>query len=469
MNNQTSKVIAIPSFAIVGHPNKGKSTLVASLVQNDNIAIEAESGTTLFSQHFNLQVDGHTQVTLIDTPGFQRARKCLAWLNTTSPEVHQRTERLQEFLNSDPIEHRCSDELEVLKPIMDGAGIIYVVDGSVPYSAEYEAEMEILRWSGQPRLALINPIISDEYVEEWTQSLNQYFSNVRVFNPVKDNFDQQLALFSTFALLNNNWQSALERTVTALKNQHQQRLEQAALIMSHLLIEALSFQVSKKYQSEHQSQAWKTQQQDNFYQQLRNLEQKAYLDVERCFMQYQLKKQINLLTIETQDDLFTVDDWYLWGLDKPQLLAVSGGAGAAAGAATDAAVGGASMLLGTVSGGIIGGAMGWWFSRELPQMKVKGLFALGGQHSTIGPIRHINFPFVLLNRVLNHADSIIKRSHGNKNLLALDENTSRFKNLTTLEQASWLKTIKKAVKDGKHSDAANALTQKIKTTLIEQT
>jgi hypothetical protein len=51
-----------------------------------------------------------------------------------------------------------ADECELLEPILNGAGILYVVDGSVPYGEEYEPEMEILRWTGQPSMALINPI-----------------------------------------------------------------------------------------------------------------------------------------------------------------------------------------------------------------------------------------------------------------------------------------------------------------------
>lgn len=35
-----------PTFAVVGHPNKGKSSVVATLSQNDAIAIALEPGTT---------------------------------------------------------------------------------------------------------------------------------------------------------------------------------------------------------------------------------------------------------------------------------------------------------------------------------------------------------------------------------------------------------------------------------------
>lgn len=59
-----------PTFAVVGHPNKGKSSVVATLSQNDAIAIALEPGTTRARQSYPLSVDGKTLYTLVDTPGF---------------------------------------------------------------------------------------------------------------------------------------------------------------------------------------------------------------------------------------------------------------------------------------------------------------------------------------------------------------------------------------------------------------
>ena len=40
-----------PVFAVVGHPNKGKSSIVSTIAQKDNIAISPRSGTTQDTQH----------------------------------------------------------------------------------------------------------------------------------------------------------------------------------------------------------------------------------------------------------------------------------------------------------------------------------------------------------------------------------------------------------------------------------
>ena len=69
-----------PTFAVVGHPNKGKSSIVSTLAHDDSVRISAEPGTTIACRHFPMRVDGRVQYTLIDTPGFQRARRALAWM-----------------------------------------------------------------------------------------------------------------------------------------------------------------------------------------------------------------------------------------------------------------------------------------------------------------------------------------------------------------------------------------------------
>ena len=142
-----------------------------------------------------MRLDGEVLYELIDTPGFQRARETLAWLEAHdrgagAARSRGRASSSQAHAN-DP---RFHDECELLKPIVEGAGILYVVDGSRPYGRQYEAEMEVLRWTGRPRMALINLISAGDHVEEWRAALAQYFSIVRVFDAVRADFGKRIEL-----------------------------------------------------------------------------------------------------------------------------------------------------------------------------------------------------------------------------------------------------------------------------------
>lgn len=119
-------MITAPVFAVVGHPNKGKSSVVATLSQNDAIAIALEPGTTRQRQAYPLSVDGHTLYTLVDTPGFQRPRRVLEWLQAHSVSASDHAQTVQAFVTQHRGDGRFTDECELLAPLIDGAGIIYV-------------------------------------------------------------------------------------------------------------------------------------------------------------------------------------------------------------------------------------------------------------------------------------------------------------------------------------------------------
>ncbi|MFQ5632581.1 MAG: GTPase, partial [bacterium] len=70
----------IPKFAVIGRVNKGKSSIVSTLAEDDSVVIDRGAGTTKICREFPVRVDGVTLLTLIDTPGFQQARRALAWL-----------------------------------------------------------------------------------------------------------------------------------------------------------------------------------------------------------------------------------------------------------------------------------------------------------------------------------------------------------------------------------------------------
>ena len=169
-----------PRFAIVGHPNKGKSSIVATLAEDDAVAISPHPGTTTRARAYPMRLDGEMLYELIDTPGFQRARETLTWLESHDRGAGARAAVVREFVHAHAADPRFHDECELLQPIVDGAGILYVVDGSRPYGRQYEPEMEVLRWTGRPRMALINLIGKGDHIEEWRAALAQYFSIVRV-------------------------------------------------------------------------------------------------------------------------------------------------------------------------------------------------------------------------------------------------------------------------------------------------
>ncbi|MDQ7083931.1 MAG: hypothetical protein Q9M36_02930 [Sulfurovum sp.] len=64
-----------PQFAVVGHPNKGKSSIVSALALDDSVHISMYQDSLMKQRSFPLKVDGVILYELLDTLWFQRARR----------------------------------------------------------------------------------------------------------------------------------------------------------------------------------------------------------------------------------------------------------------------------------------------------------------------------------------------------------------------------------------------------------
>jgi hypothetical protein len=84
------------------------------------------------------------------------------------------------------------------------------------------------------------------------------------------------------------------------------------------------------------------------------------------------------------------------------------------------AVGGASLLLGAGIGAMVGGVSAWVTADRIADIKIMGL-PLGGKQLSIGPMRNINFPYVVLNRALYHHRMVEDRSHAHRDPLILTQ------------------------------------------------
>jgi hypothetical protein len=301
-----------------------------------------------------------------------------------------------------------------------------VVDGSTPFGADYEAEMEILRWTGRPSLALINPIENSDYVDEWSSGLGQYFQTVRSFDAHRAEHSKQLDLLTLFGHLDPEWEQPLRRAVEVLEADRLAQHHSAAYLIADLIIDALTHMEQQRIPEGTPVAPVKSVLFSKYKRHLLKREYRCRLQVEELFYYTDLKKAESSLVME-DEDLFNQEQWYLWGLSKRQLLiaaASAGGlAGGGAGLVIDVATGGLTGGLGTLISGI-GGAYASTrgvlkYEDSIAQLKVSGIPS-GGQLLAYGPSRNINFPFVVLGRAMQHHRMISLRTHAVRDTLKLD-------------------------------------------------
>lgn len=406
-----------PAFAVVGHPNKGKSSIVSTIARDDSLMISAESGTTKSVQALEVVV-GDSQFTLYDTPGFQRPTKVLAWLQARASSADARAEAVRDFIASDQCRREFPDEVMLLEPIMAGAAILYVVDGSRPYGPEYEAEMEILRWTGQASMALINPIENEDYVPAWQKALGQYFKVVRVFNAMQADFEKLLSVLEAFSHIREEWRNQIEQLINAYKQERAEQFNKASILLAELLIRVCSCQVTQQVPGKSAAEKLKPVLEQKFLSEVSVAEKRSHRAL-RDLLRYE-NLEYSAADLSMPDDLFDTEKWIVWGLNRQQLTTAAIMAGAATGAAVDVVMAGSSLMLGAIGGGIIGAVGAWLGADTIADFRLQGL-PVGGYEARYGPVRNRNFPYVIMARFLFLSDALLKRTHASRTAIEIQE------------------------------------------------
>lgn len=456
MADTKGKASGAPTLAVVGHPNKGKSSIVATLAEDATVAIAPRPGTTVRADRFQMAVDGELLYTLVDTPGFENARAALDWMRRhDNTGADQRHEVVRAFIKRHRDDPAFRNEVELLGPLVDDdapTGVLYVVDGSIPYSDEYEAEMEILRWAGRPRMALMNKIGAADYTGPWRTALDQYFSIVREFNAVAAPFEKHLELLRGFGELREGWAEPMRHAAEVLEGQRKRKRKDAAKRIAELLTDMLTLTESKVLSREDDATPYKDSLQEKLRGRLRQLERRARSAVEEVYGHGGLEREEG--DVESKEllegDLFSEHAWVLFGLQKKHLVIAGAAGGAATGGVIDASVGGASILIGTVVGAVVGGGLGWYSAGRVAKIPTRSRWlkgalrgAIGGKKLTCGPIRNINFPFVVLGRARHHHGLVAGRNHAVQGVLkvAYDESDTGKLNPLTGEETRALSRL----------------------------
>jgi len=417
----SNKEIKYPKFAVVGHPNKGKSSIVSSLALDNSVQIGDTPGTTQVHRSFPLKVDNKIIYELFDTPGFQRARQILAWLKKHEPaSANKRVDVVKAFIAKHRDNPRFKDEVELLEPIVEGAGIIYVVDASKPYGAEYEIEMEILRWCGQPSMAILNLIGDEDYREDWTRALGQYFRLVRTFDPMKAKFSDHISLLEAMAQLNEDWTKSIKKAINILKNMHRHKVEQTIDIVVEYVIKSLSYVYIKRIRTPEATPQEKERAIEKYKEQLIKFEKRLERDIESIWQHVGVKKNKEELALDNIG-LFSKQSASIFGLSQKEVAITGASAGAIGGLGIDLAFGGGTLFLASLIGGAVGGVGAIMGFDNLYEMRVMGR-KVGKKEIRVGPMKNINFPYILLGRSLYYAYVISNRSHAMREALELKDN-----------------------------------------------
>jgi GTP-binding protein EngB required for normal cell division len=408
----------IPVFAIVGHPNEGKSSVVSTLSEDDQVRISPYPGETVECMSFPVFIDNREIIRFVDTPGFQNPGKTLSWMNDFKGKD---SEILQAFIEQNFSNPDFEDEIKLLSPISKGACIIYVADGSRPVRTIDKMEMEILRLTGQPRMVVLNIKENDKkYLDDWKREFIKHFNSVRIFNAHTATYRERITLLESLKAIHQDWQKEIGSVVDAFKNDWDKRAEEAAEYIISFLKQSISFKIKKSLLDKSKSDELKKELVDSYKKELVSLEQATCKKIKKLYKHNIFNYSLPDYSI-LNEDLFDQKNLEILGL-KPGQIAVAGGvAGGMMGAVADGALHGISFGLFTSIGGAAGAGYAWFNKNRVADVKVAGM-KIGNLNITVGPCRNIQLFYVLMDRILIYYSHAINWAHGKREQEYSDRN-----------------------------------------------
>ena len=412
MNPQT-----IPEFAIIGHPNEGKSSVLSTLAEADSVRVSPIPGETVLCQPFPVRIDGHEIIRFIDTPGFQNPRQTLQWLQ----EYQGPEERLlSAFIEAHRDDPAFRDDCELLRPVAAGAGVIFVVDGSRPLRHVDRAEMEILRLTGAPRMAVIN-CKEEEFaaLPQWQSEFRKHFNAVRLFNSCRANYRQRIELLESLKAIDQRLEPVLRSVIEAFQADWEGRNIETAAILTRMLRDTLAYRRTVSCppgEEEVRRQALRRE----YEAYVVGEEGRAREAIRRLYKHNIFKLELPPHSV-LAEDLFSRRTWEFLGLSDRQLIVAGALGGAALAAGIDAATLGASFGLFSAIGGLIGAGATALKGRELLSgVRLLGM-RMGGEQLQVGPAANIQLLYILIDRALLFYGHVINWAHGRRDYERLAE------------------------------------------------
>jgi len=404
------KPTSIPEYAILGHPNEGKSAVVSTLAEDDSVRISPTPGETLKCRTFPVLIDGREVIRFTDTPGFQRPAETLKWMEAYTGESSR---MIHAFLASRRDTDAFGNECELFGPVEAGAGIIFVVDGSRPIRKNDRIEMEILRLTGCPRMAIIN-CKDDEngFLSDWRDAFRKSFNSIRLFNAHSADYRERIALLESLKAIDQDWHPALEEVIAAIKGDHRSRHRQIADTICDLLEQALQYTVTETFPTESEGRAGVSDLQEGYLKGIARLEEKAHSRIRKLYKHRRYQVDLPTESVLTES-LFAKRTWQVLGLARRQLAGIAAMSGGLVGAGLDIAAHGLTFGVFTVIGSAVAASSAYLYSEQMAQGRIVGL-KLGGYRVSIAPNENLNFPYILLDRALLYTDAMASWAHGRR-------------------------------------------------------
>lgn len=398
------------NVAVVGHSNAGKTSLIRTLLRDDQFGdIDEAAGTTRYVEKSAILSADTEVLDLFDTPGFEDSSALLQALEVLSKTVdgNMSAQLLKLFIEHSADYPEFEQEIKVLRQSLNSDVLLYIIDVREPLLGKYNDEVEILSMAGKPILPVFNFIAGNsEALSRWREQMAKFNLHAALeFDTVAFEFEAEKRLYQKLQSLLEQYYDMLQSLIDYRQEVWNKLNHAAARRIFQLIVLAACYrrEVSAKGSIPEADV-------ESMQDMVREMEKQTLQDLLTIFSFTQMDVDIQQLPVRDGE----------WELDlfSPTMLkdfGLSAGAtalkGAAAGAGIDLMVGGMSLGAATMLGAALGA--GWAAIRHF-QKELKA--ALSG-HSWLCVDDDTVSLLFLRNRKLLH--SLTQRGHAAQNKLQL--------------------------------------------------
>lgn len=343
--------------AIVGHTNTGKTSLIRTLLRDENFGeIEDASGTTRSVERTAIYADEKEVLTLYDTPGFEDSSALLLALDnfeTSLPKISP-SELLREFVLQSPIDSEFDQENKILLQALRSDVLLYIIDVREPLLGKYADEVSILNKCGKPIIPVFNFISgNDKSLERWRQKMADFNLHAALeFDTVAFDFEAEKRLYQKMQSLLEPHYEKLQALINFRQEIWTNLSRAAARRIFELITKVAGYRRVIDTESENDSQKAIEEMQ----QFVRKAEKRALKDLLAIFSFNRLDIELQQLPVKDGQwdlDVFSPAALKTFGLNAR----ASALTGAAAGAGVDLMVGGVSLGMATAVGAALGAGL----------------------------------------------------------------------------------------------------------------
>ncbi|MBE9559410.1 MAG: GTPase/DUF3482 domain-containing protein [Proteobacteria bacterium] len=211
------------NIAVVGHTNAGKTSLIRTLLRDDQFGnIDETAGTTRSVEKSIIFAGDDAVLNLFDTPGFEDSSALLQALEDLSKTVEAKlpADLLRNLISQTEKYPDFEQETKVLRQSLNSDVLLYIIDVREPLLGKYSDEVEILSKAGKPILPVFNFIAGNsESLRRWREQMAQFNLHAALeFDTVAFDFEAEKRLYQKL-------QSLLEQRYDALQTLIEYRQE----------------------------------------------------------------------------------------------------------------------------------------------------------------------------------------------------------------------------------------------------